>query len=50
METELLFLKEHSWLKHPVSLRNDNQNRYSKDFVHETKQKKNRENHISVRQ
>ena len=28
------------WLKRPFSLRNDIQNRYSKDYVHETKQKR----------
>ena len=28
------------WLKRPFSLRNDIQNRYSKDYVYETKQKR----------
>ena len=38
LETELLFLKD-SWLKRPFSLRNDIQNRYSKDFAHKTNKK-----------
>ena len=42
LETELLFLKyQHSRLKRPFRVRNDISNRYSKDFVYKTKQKRN---------